>query len=223
LPSPAPITADVPYGTRQNPRDSSDVIVAYERNPVFIEVVSGPLQAATTTRGDIGTFRADLQRLVLGKAKQLNRCIDDFLANDLKVDGADPATTNRIWPVIVTSHSFPHAETVMDAVREGLREEGCLRQDKVDQLAIVSAEDLFFCEGHMQQGRTLLSLIRSWKSGPRANLPFKNELIAIGGGRAPGSSHFEHRYAEGNADWMSKLLGKDITAEDVLKHARGGE
>jgi hypothetical protein len=223
LPSPAPITSDVPYGTRKKPRDSSDVIVAYERNPVFVEVVSGPLQAATTTRGDPQTFWADLQRLILGKAKQLNRCIADFLAGDLKVDGAEPATTDRISPVIVTSHSFPHAETVMKAVCDGLREEGYLRQDKVGELAIVSAEDLFFCEGHMQQGPTLLSLIRSWKSGPRADLPFKNELIAIGGGRAPGSEYFEHRFAEANSNWMNKLLGKSITADEVLEHARGSK
>jgi hypothetical protein len=91
LPSPTPITVDVPYGTRRKARDSSDVIVADERNPVFIEVISGPLQAATTTRGDVEAFRVDLQRLILGKAKQLNRFIDDFLSNDLKVDGTDPA------------------------------------------------------------------------------------------------------------------------------------
>jgi hypothetical protein len=223
LPSPAPITCDVPYGTRRKPRDSSDVIVAYERNPVFIEVVSGPLQAATTTRGDLATFHADLERLVLIKAKQLNRCIDDFLAGHLVVDGAAPATTYRIWPVIVTSHSFPHAEAVMGAVRDGLRDKSYLRQEKVGELAIVSAEDLFFCEGFMQQRRTLLSLIRSWKSGPRADWPFKNELIAIGGGRAPGSEHFEHRYAEASADWMNKLLGKSITAEDVRDRIRDDE
>jgi hypothetical protein len=199
------------------------VIIAYDNNPVFLEVVSGPLQAATTTRGDVTAFRADLERLVVGKARQLTRCIDDFLAGALDVDGAAPATTFRIWPVIVTSHSFPHAETVLDEVRDALRAEGLLCQDKVGELAIVSAEDLFFCEGHMEQGRSLLSLIRSWKSGPRAHLPFKNELIAIGGGQAPGSSYFERRFAEASSSYMNQLLGKAITADQVLEHARDTE
>jgi hypothetical protein len=110
----------------------------------------------------------------------------------------------------------------MDAVRDRLRSEGFLQQHKVGELAIVSAEVLFFCEGHMQQGRTLLSLIRSWKSGRRADLPFKNELIAIGGGRAPGSTHFERRFAEANSNWMNTLLGKSITPEQVLEHGRAG-
>jgi hypothetical protein len=137
------------------------VIVAYERNPVFIEVVSGPLNAATTTRGDITIFRTDLRRLVIERAKQLNRCIEDFFAGAFTVEGADPATTYGVWPAILTSHPFPHADTIMDDVRDALRAENCLRQNKVGELAIVSAEDLFFCEGHMEQGRTLLSLLRS--------------------------------------------------------------
>jgi hypothetical protein len=216
LPSPSPITADVHYGSRRHRRASSDVIVAYERNPVFIEVVSGPLQVATTTRGDLHAFSADLQRLVIGKAKQLSRSIDDFLAGDLEIDGAQPTTTSRIWPVIVTSHSFPHAETVMDAVRDGLVQAGYLQQDKVGGLAIVSAEDLFFCEGHMQHGRTFLALLRSWKTGRGANFSFKNELIALGQGRAPSSKHFEHRFAEANASWINALLGGALDAEGVL-------
>jgi hypothetical protein len=218
--SSVPITADVQYGSRTNRRRSSDVIVAYDRNPVFIEAVSGPLQAATTTRGDVDTFRADLERLVIGKARQLNRCIDDFLAGALDIDNAEPATTQRIWPVILTSHSFPHAETVMSEVRKALRAEDLLSHDKAGALAIVSAEDLFFCEGHMEQGRSLLSLIRRWKSSARAQLPFKNELIAIGGGRAPGSSHFERRFAEASSSYINTLLGGSVTAEQVLEHAR---
>ena len=216
----APVTADVPYGGRRNRRRSSDVIVAYERNPVFIEVVSGPLQAATTTRGDVETFTSDLRRLVIQKAQQLNRCIDDFCAGALTVDGADPDTAYRIWPVIVTSHPFPHADTIMDEVRAAVRAENYLCQDKVGALAIVSAEDLFFCEGHMEGGRTLLSLLRSWKSGAGANRPFKNELIALGGGRAPGSRHFERRFAESSAEYMNKVIGGAVTADQVLEHGQ---
>ena len=223
LASPAPITADVAYGGRSHRRDSSDVIIATERNPVFIEVVSGPLQAATTTRGDVTAFRTDMRRLIVSKAKQLDRCIADFLVGRLELDGANRSTTYRVWPVIVTSHSFPHADTVLQTIRGALRDAGHLQQDKAGGLAIVSAEDLVFCEGHMEQGRTFLSLIRSWKSGPRADLPFKHELVALGGGRAPGSTHFTRRFAEANADWVNKLLGEAVTPEQFLDRGQRGE
>jgi hypothetical protein len=155
-----PIVADVLYGGRRRRRRSSDVIVAEERNPVFVEVVSGPLQAATTTRGDLTCFRADLERLVVRKARQLDRNIRDFLEGELVIDGVDPAIVSHAWPVILVSHAFPHAETIMDEVRRAVAAQGYLRHPRAGDLAIVSAEDLFFCEGHMQQGRSLLSLLR---------------------------------------------------------------
>ena len=114
---------------------------------------------------------------------------------------------HRLGPAIVTSHSFPHAETVISEVAEALHAEGLLAQDKVGGLAIVSAEELVFCEGDMEQGRTLLSLLRHWKSDEYANLPFKNALIALGGGRAPASTHFERSFAEASATYMNNLLG----------------
>jgi hypothetical protein len=218
-----PIVADVLYGGRRKRRRSSDVIIAEERNPVFVEVVSGPLQAATTTRGDLTCFRADLERLVVRKAGQLDRNIRDFLDGELVIDGVDPAIVSHAWPVILMSHAFPHAETIMEEVSRAVAAQGFLHHPRAGDLAIVSAEDLFFCEGHMQQGTPLLSLLRSWKSGSGANLAFKNELVALGGGRAPGSDHFERRFAEANAQHMNRLLESGVTADDVLQHAKQGE
>jgi hypothetical protein len=65
--------------------------------------------------------------------------------------------------------------------------------------------------------------VRAWKSSSFAVLPFKNYLVAHGGGRAPGSPHFfEYRFAEANANYIRRLLGRDVTAEDMLEHASGG-
>jgi hypothetical protein len=201
------IVADVPYGPRTNRRDTSDVILGYERNPVFVEVVSGPLQARTITHGDLKCFGEDVSRLVVGKAKQLEQCIEAFLAGEFEVPGIDPVTVAHAWPVIVTSHPFPHLEGIIAKTEELVRKAGHLRDERVGRLAIVSAEELFFCEGFMQQGRTFLSLVRGWKSGPYANVSFKNHLIAEGHGRAPSSDHFVRRFEEFNAENMHRVLG----------------
>ena len=216
-----PITADVKYDGAAGRRDSTDVILGQGRNPVFIEVVSGPLQAATVTRGDCDAFDSDADRLVIGKAGQLDVCIHDFLDGRLEIDGSDPANLNRVWPVIITSHPFPHAEFVTAYVMERVRAAGHLVDARIGPLAVVSAEELFFCEGFMQQGSSFLSLIRGWKSGADVVLPFKNYLIARGGGRAPGSDHFERRFAEASANYMRRLLNSEVTADDVLEHAKG--
>ncbi len=55
-----------------------------------------------------------------------------------------------------------------------------LQGERIGPLAVVSVEELCFYEGFAQQGRTLLSLIRGWKSGPDARQRFRNYLIALG-------------------------------------------
>jgi hypothetical protein len=212
------ITADVEYGPRTSRCRSSDVILGYEQDPLFVEVVSGPLRAATSTRGDLTTLDADLDRLVVGKAKQLDKSITDFFEGQLEVNGADRSVVRRAWPVIVTSHSLPHAPTLLEAIEERVEDAGWLRDERVAPLAIISAEELFFCEGFMENGRSFISLIIGWKSGPAAPGRFKNYLVGLGGGKAPGSTHFERRFAEANAGCIGRLLGKEISADEVLAH-----
>jgi hypothetical protein len=213
------ITADVEYGPRSARRRSSDVILDFEQDPLFVEVVSGPLRAATSTRGDLTTLDADLDRLVIGKAKQLDKSISDFFEGQLELSGVDPTVVRRAWPVIVTSHSLPHAPTLLEEIEERVEEAGWLRDERVRPLAIISAEELFFCEGFMERGRSFISLIRGWKSGPTAPDTFKNYLVGLGGGKAPGSTHFERRFAEANAGYIARLLGKEISADEVLAHS----
>ena len=213
------ITADVEYGDRRNRRRSSDVILGYERDPLFVEVVSGPLRAATSTRGDLSTLDGDLDRLVVGKAKQLDTSITDFFDGQLEVRGVDPTLVRRAWPVIVTSHSLPRTPTLLEEIEERIRQAGWLCDERVASLTIISAEELFFCEGFMERGSSFIGLLRGWKSGPAALGPFQNYLVELGGGKAPGSTHFERRFAEANADYMTRLLGKAVTGDDVLAHA----
>ena len=65
-----------PYQSRQGNVDSTDVVLDYEPEAVFIEVVSKRQQSATLTRGDYAAFSSDLEAGVLKKAKQLDRNIN---------------------------------------------------------------------------------------------------------------------------------------------------
>jgi hypothetical protein len=221
--SSATITADVRYGPRSHRRRSSDVILEYERNPVFVEVVSGPLQAGTTTQGDLKCFGSDVDRLVVEKTRQLDRSIRDFFNGDLKLPATDPVLVAHVWPVLVTSHSFPHMDYILREVDRRIHEKEFLQHDRIGSLAIVSAEELFFCEGFMQKGTSFLALLRGWKSGPMASAPLKNYLIVLGHGHAPGSEHFVRRFAEANVDYMSRMLGQQQSVESVLADLRGSD
>ena len=220
--APVAITGDIPYGpSRSKMRRSSDVILGYDGTPMFVEVVSGPLRVGTLTRGDLEDFDADLDRLVIEKARQLDTSIKDFLDGRLVIDGIDPTTTRRIWPVIVTSHAFPLRDEIDAAITAALAAAGHLRDGKIAPLAVVSAEELFFCEGFMEQGESLLTLISGWKHDPRAAAhSFKNVLIERAGGRAPGGEHFEVRFAEAAAEQAKRIFGKDEPVEEILARLR---
>ncbi len=219
--SAVPITADIEYGSSAGSmRRSTDVILGYERNPIFVEVVSGPLRVGTLTRGDLGDFEEDLRRLVIEKAEQLETSIVHFESGDLEIEGIDPDAVGKIWPVIVSSSAFPHRDTINTAVEEKLAESGFLQGERVAPLALISAEELFFCEGFMEQGRTLIELISGWKSSDAAAHPLKNYLIELGGGQAPGSDHFELRFAEASAEQARRLFGRDYTAAEILARTR---
>jgi hypothetical protein len=206
--TPPSITADKEYGPSGARKRSSDVILGYDRHPMFVEVVSGPLRAATVTQGDLCSAKADAERLVIKKTEQLDRSITDFFTRKLVLPGIDLATTSRVWPVIVTSHEIPHMELIIADLEQWIREKEYLTDARIGRLAIISAEELFFCEGAMQKGKSLLALTRGWKSGPAAHLPFKNYLIEQGGGQAPGSDHFVQRFAEANSENERRMLGR---------------
>jgi hypothetical protein len=221
---PAPIAADVPYGNSPaKMRDSSDVILGYEGYPVFVEVVSGPLRAGTLTRGDRGHFEADLERLVIGKAGQLQTSIEAFLSGELELPGFDPETSRRIWPVIISTYEFPLRQEIARRIEDRLAETGRLQGQRIAPLALISAEELFFCEGMMERGASFLSMISGWKSDPvAASQSLKNHLIERAGGRAPGSAHFDLVAAEAFAEQGRRLFGSDKTAAEILASMRGG-
>ncbi|MBS1894900.1 MAG: hypothetical protein JST59_26675 [Actinobacteria bacterium] len=220
--TPVPITGDNLYGpSRSKMRRSSDVILGYDATPMFVEVVSGPLRVGTLTRGDLDDFDADLNRLVIEKARQLDTSIKDFFDEKLAIDDMDPAITRRVWPVIVTSHAFPLRDEISEAITDGLAAAGYLQCERIAPLAIVSAEELFFCEGFMEQGESFLTLISGWKHDPdAAPHSFKNFLIERAGGRAPGGDHFEERFAEAAAEQTKRIFGREESVDEVLSHLR---
>ena len=212
----AAVAADAPYvdddGQEQR---STDVMLGFGNQAIFVEVVSGPLRAATLTRGSLEDFEADMDRLVIGKARQLERSISNFLNGSLQLKGIDAQSVRRVWPVIVTAEAFPYREEINHAVDAALREEKLLHDKRIGDLAIISAEELFFCEGFMEEGESLLALIQGWKSSPAAPHSFKNFLIAHGGGKAPGSEHLKMGFGKAAAEQHRVLFGSKKSGEEV--------
>jgi len=153
--------------------DSSDVIIDYEPDAVFVEVVAKRPQAATLTRGDYAAFEQDLQAGVLKKAKQLDRNIADFRSGHLVVGDMDPSRIKRIFPVILSIEGFPSMPPIPKVITERIEAEGWLHD--LPPVSLLSAEELDAIEAFMEQGVAFLDLLRGWKiDSGFGGFPFSN-------------------------------------------------
>ena len=212
-----PIAADVEYGPRTARRRSSDVVLGYPGHPVFVDAVSGPLQAATLTRGDLSTYERDVERLIVEKAAQLDARIAEFFDGDAPFEDIDPATVSKVHPVVVTSHPFPRRDTIADDLDRRLHASGALTDPRIADLAVLSSEELAYAEGLMEhRGESFLALIRGWTSSDRGRHSFRNYAIEHAGGRAPPATAFLEFWAETTAIVQRRLFGLDVTVEEIM-------
>jgi hypothetical protein len=176
--APPHVFADLPYGTRKQPRDTPDLVFRYPRDLVAVEVVAGSFRAQTLTRGDVATFTEDMERLVFKKAKQLNDRLEEIDAGDAAHIGLTTDGVTRIWPMIVMPADFPHWPDVLVRVRSELKRRQLLQGKRYRPIALVTAEEIVAAEVHFEAGASLLEILVAWKASPASgDQPLKNFLV----------------------------------------------
>jgi hypothetical protein len=218
---PPSLFADEPYGTPREPKRTSDVVLRYPRALVVAEVVAGPLQARTVTRGDLEAFDRDIAKLVEKKARQLDKRIRDILDGRTEEIGLTADDISGIWPVIITATRFPHRPEIGSAIRARLKRKGLLQGRQMRPLAIISAEELAAAEGAMEAGASLLELLSGWKrTAATGDHSFKNFLIDREPGKGqPPAEHHKKMFGEACAVINTRVFGKP-SLEDIA-HAGG--
>jgi hypothetical protein len=216
------VHGDFEYGPRKERMRSSDVILDYGEELVFVECVAGQLRVATRTRGDLTSLRQDLRKLVLGKAKQLDRCIRHFRTGRLQPPDFKGPRDARIWPIVVVSMSFPLIPPVADEIAIRLRQNALLRGSGVGPLCVITAEELASAEGLVERGASFLDLIRGWQGDRVARRhAFKNYLASdvAGGAGIPPASHQAEVFEEAMSEMVTRLFDRDA-AVAALRRAR---
>jgi len=164
-----------PYAGPDGDVDSTDAIIDYEPDAIFVEVVAKRPQAATLTRGDCGSFEQDLKMGILKKARQLDRNVADFRSGRLVVRGMDPNRITRIFPVILSIEGFPSIPPIPQVIVGRIHAKGWLKG--LPPIALLSAEDLVIVEAFMEQGVSFLELLLGWKvDSGFAGFPFSNYI-----------------------------------------------
>jgi hypothetical protein len=96
------VHGEQPYG-RGGGKRTSDVAVDLGQDLVLFEVSNSRLRADTLILGDNERVKADLDRMIIRKIKQLDGCIEALFASEATIPGVDISHVMRIWPVIVTA------------------------------------------------------------------------------------------------------------------------
>lgn len=168
-------------GRKGTEEESTDIILEYPETLIFIEVVSSRLKFKDTiTEGNINSFWDDLDKLVIDKAKQLQRKIEDY-KNDLFGVGNKKYSNSNIksfYAIIIGLEGFPY----WTAVREEL--EGKLSANKLLQVKdgikgwdFIDIEELEYLESVLKT-ESMLNLLEEKLSHPELkHMAIKNFLF----------------------------------------------
>jgi hypothetical protein len=172
------VIPDFPYQSRDGERRTSDVILCYPRTAVFIEATAGRLRfERSVLEGDLSAFDADLERLVLGKARQVHERIQDFRAGLFDLDGQPAAAFPRIIPIIVTPESLPEGSIFWNHLRGLLRQSGSLTADEIDDLQLIDVEELELLEPVLG-AHDFVSILDQRRQQQARDASFKNFLLS---------------------------------------------
>lgn len=167
--APCQVFGEQPYG-RGNGKRSPDVAVACGPDLILIEVCSGRFTLRTVIEGSPDAALAEVERLVIGKSKQLGRRIADFRAGDWGLPGVDPNHVHRIWPIVVSADVMQN-QLLWDEIRSQLGSD--LRQPKVQPLTLLDLAELEHVAALVERGHGLVGLISAKAKGPYAELDFR--------------------------------------------------
>lgn len=159
---------DFKYGKPE--RSSSDVIIispietyhkSQQYDAVFIEVVSSRLKMKDTlTIGDYDAFVGDLEKIVIGKAGQLDGRIKDFKAGKFSLDNISATEIRTYYPVIVTIESLPQVPGIWNEIEEKLKANDYLQAADIQRLQVLDIEDIEILESLLTQGVSLTEILR---------------------------------------------------------------
>ena len=150
--------------------ESPDIALDYGEDLVFVEVRSGRLKLGTRLTGDPARVEQDLRVLIVDKAQQLSRRIDDYREGRFELDGVDRQHVRRIWPVLLSGAALLMTEMLYDWIVEEIGDH--LHQPSVEPLTVLDMTDWEqFC-GLVEAGRTAPDLLER-KTGAYRRLDWR--------------------------------------------------
>jgi hypothetical protein len=175
----ANVSGEQTYLARHSEMKTSDVALAFPNDLVLIEVVSARLSREMQVEGDPVMLANALERMVLKKARQLARVIDDLRAGTATIPGIDAAVLERVFPVIVTAGgTLFQTDLLWNRIDAALPP--AYGDPPVQPLALFDMEDLETALGHVTIGHRLPDLLAQKSAGAyrqREFVAFQHDVL----------------------------------------------
>lgn|GEM_PF-4887860 len=155
---------------QSNPPTNCDVIIEQPSSLVLLETKAHIVNLKTKAEGSIGSFTRDLNQSVYVAAKQLDKAVSNLRAGKYK---SVPQRHRLIFPMVVTLDPIPMNPLTRLRINKYLADNNLLKQDGVQPLAILSAEELEILEPLLLSGLVLETILKLHAQTPRLQgLPF---------------------------------------------------
>jgi hypothetical protein len=158
------VYGEQPYGEKGE-KKTSDVAVDLGLDLVLVEVSASRLRADTLLLAERDEAMKDIDRMIIAKIDQLDKCITGLRSRRRKDRARIPANSSaidmsrvtRIWPIVVTAGNITQSDPLWRYVSSKTR--GKLAQPGVQPLTILDVEDYEALCGIIEAGHSLTNVL----------------------------------------------------------------
>lgn len=141
---------------------TTDVVGLFPGAAIFFEVTATRFRMeGTLLVDDPAAVEADLERIVIGKARQLDERIRHFREGRYAFGETTAVHVPVIIPVVVTSEPIPMWTTTSRTIRSALTREGLLQQPGIEPLRVIGVDELEMLEALAQTGTEPIDVLRA--------------------------------------------------------------
>ncbi len=219
LPGSGRVFGEVPYTIkRRGSMLTSDVAVDLGLDLVLIEVTTKRITQRSLVDGDIESIVKDVRAMIVDKARQLLRVIEDLRDDRVELPDVLMEFVQRVWPVVVVPDGLLHTPTLWAWVNRELApalEAHRGHKPAIQPIVLLEAEEFEALMGLVASGRSFIQLLSEKTSELWRDRDFKSYLVYAGLDRASDSFPFIDQELHRQFRGMVRVL-RDTPPVDVV-------
>jgi hypothetical protein len=145
---------------------------------LLFEIVAAELKVPTRQGRQLDAFRADVERMVMKKLRQLHATACNILSDNGEALLGYQAPLAVVQPILVQGGHFPVHPATIAYIDDQIQRENLFQHARVRRLAILHLDELEALEASVQRGHDLLAVFDEWQRSERKAAPFRNFLIS---------------------------------------------